>query len=75
MEVDDSAGDKDRAVTFDIFADGKLIATSPALKFGQTAYPIDVNIAGTKIVELVARTSDGTTDNLPITWGEAALLN
>jgi hypothetical protein len=71
--VDDSAGDKDRAVTFQVFADGKLVSSSPALRYGEPAYAIDVNVAGARIVELVARTDPGDTAALPVTWGDAAL--
>jgi alpha-galactosidase len=71
--VDDSARDKARAVTFQLFADGKLIATSPALLHGQPGYRFDLNVTGAKILELVARTDRGNTDGLPVTWGDAAL--
>lgn len=71
--VDDSARDQLRAVTFQLFADGKLIGTSPAMRYGQAGYAFDLNVAGAKIVELVARTEAGNTDALPVTWGDAAL--
>jgi hypothetical protein len=71
--VDDSASDKDRAVTFQLFADGKLVGASPALKFGKPGYRFDLNVADAKILELVARTDTGGTDALPVTWGDAAL--
>lgn len=72
--VDDSAREKMRAVTFQLFADGKLLATSPALVHGQKGHSFDLNIAGAELIELVARTSPGNTDALPVTWGDAALL-
>ena len=71
--VDDSARDQLRAVTFQLFADGKLIGTSPALRYGQAGYAFDLNVAGAKLVELVGRTEAGNTDALPVTWGDAAL--
>jgi alpha-galactosidase len=71
--VDDSARDKDRAVTFQLFADGRLVATSPPLKHGQPGHAFDIDIAGATIVELVARANPGDTERLPVTWGEAAL--
>lgn len=71
--VDDSARDKVSAVTFQLFADGKLVGASPALRHGQAGYTFDLNVTGAKIVELVARTATGDTDALPVTWGDAAL--
>jgi alpha-galactosidase len=71
--VDDSAGDKARAVTFQVYADGRLVGSSPALRYGQAAHAIDVSVEGAKIVELVVRAGDGDTAALPVTWGDAAL--
>ncbi|SOB86404.1 Alpha galactosidase A [Sphingomonas guangdongensis] len=71
--VDDSARDKARAVTFQVYADGRLIGSSPALRHGQTGHAFDLSVAGARIVELVARTTSGSTDTLPVTWGDAAL--
>jgi alpha-galactosidase len=72
--VDDSARDKVRAVTFQLFADGRLVSTSPALRRGQPGHAFDVRVAGARLIELVARTEPGDTDTLPVTWGDAALL-
>jgi alpha-galactosidase len=72
--VDDSAGDRDRAVTFLVYADRKLIGTSPALRYGQATHRMDLNVSGAKIVELVARTDGGNTAALPVAWGDAALM-
>ncbi|CAN5781983.1 hypothetical protein BH11PSE6_BH11PSE6_02880 [soil metagenome] len=72
--VDDSATDKARTVTFFVYGDGKLLGTSPTLKWGMAAKPLSVPVAGVKLIELVAR-SDGTDNaNLPVTWGDAALM-
>jgi alpha-galactosidase len=72
--VDDSATDKARVVTFAVYGDGKLLATSPALKWGMAAKPLSVPVAGVKLIELVARSSRGDTATLPVTWGNAALM-
>jgi hypothetical protein len=71
--IDDSARDTSRKVAFQVFADGKMIASSPALRYGQAGHVIDVNVAGAKLIELVARTDGTDTETLPVTWGDAAL--
>lgn len=73
--VDDSTLDADDAVTFSVYGDGKLLATSKPARFGQTAQALSANIAGVKIVELVAR-GNSARNKAPtvVTWGNAALL-
>lgn len=72
--VDDSATDKAGAVIFSVYGDGKLLATSKPLKWGMAAQPISASVAGVKLIELVARSPRGDNQRLPVTWGEAALL-
>ena len=73
--VDDSTFDTDDVVTFFIYGDGKLLATSKPTRFGQAAQALSANIAGIKIVELVARgKSAGNKAPTVVTWGNAALL-
>jgi len=72
--VDDSATDKAHAVTFAVYGDGKLLATSPALKWGTPARPLSAAVAGVKVIELVARSPGGDNERLPVTWGDAALM-
>lgn len=70
--VDDSAVDKARPVTFQVYGDGKLLARSKPAKWGQAPQDLDVDVSGVKLIELVARTSgQGNAD--PVTWGDAAL--
>ncbi|WP_293974891.1 NPCBM/NEW2 domain-containing protein [Sphingomonas sp.] len=71
--VDDSAREKALPVTFQVFADGKLIGTSPPLKYGDAGHDFDLPIAGAAIVELVARAATGDDEALPVAWGDAAL--
>jgi len=72
--VDDSATDKTHAVTFAVYGDGKLLATSPALKWGMAPRLLSVPVAGVKLIELVARSPGGDNMRLPVSWGEAALM-
>lgn len=73
--VDDSTFDAEDSVTFSIYGDGKLLATSRPTRFGQAAQRMSANITGVKIVELVAR-GKSVRNKVPtiVTWGNAALL-
>lgn len=72
--VDDSTSNRDRAVSFTVYADGKLVAKTPPLKFGDAARDISADIAGHKIIELLV-TDDNVANEQPVvvTWGEARL--
>jgi len=70
--VDDSATDAAHAVTFQVFGDGRLLATSAPVRRGLAAKPLTANVAGVKLVELVARSADAVNERLPIVWGDAA---
>ena len=73
--VDDSTFDTDDVVTFSVYGDGKLLATSTPARFGQAVQTLRAKIAGVKIVELVAR-GKSTKNKMPtvVTWGNAAML-
>jgi hypothetical protein len=72
--VDDSATDKDHAVTFAIYGDGKLLATSAPLKWGMAPRLLSAPVAGVRLIELVARSAGADNQRLPVTWGDAALM-
>ncbi|WP_242151484.1 NPCBM/NEW2 domain-containing protein [Sphingomonas sp. BAUL-RG-20F-R05-02] len=72
--VNDSARDTDRAATFTVYGDGKPLATSRAVKWGQAGQPITADVTGVKIIELVARADTAGAAALPVTWADAALL-
>jgi alpha-galactosidase len=71
--VDDSATDKTHAVTFTVYGDGKRLADSHPLKWGMPAEPIEVDVSGVKVVELVARSTAPSNEALSVTWGESRL--
>jgi hypothetical protein len=71
--VDDSATDKTRAVTFAVYGDGKRLALSRPLKWGDEAQPVEVDVAGVRMIELVARSTGANNESLSVTWGDAAL--
>jgi hypothetical protein len=71
--VDDSARDRTQPVTFEVYADGRLVARSRPMRFGDTPAALDADVAGAKLVELVARTPEALRFPDPVTWAEAAL--
>jgi alpha-galactosidase len=70
--MDDSSRNRSAPVSFAIYGDGRLLASSGPLAYGQ-AKPLTAKVAGVKIIELVARTTKGERYPAPVTWGEAAL--
>jgi len=73
--IDDSTFDTDDMVTFSVYGDGRLLATSKPARFGQPAQTLRANVSGVKIVELVAR-GKAARNKTPtvVTWANAALL-
>ncbi|MDF0489572.1 NPCBM/NEW2 domain-containing protein [Sphingomonas sp. H39-1-10] len=72
--VNDSARNR-AAVTFTVYGDGKPLATSKPLAWGDAGQQLTADVSGVKIVELVARSAVADPATLPVTWGEAALLS
>lgn len=72
--VDDSAADPSVDVTFMLYGDGKLLATSKPLSRGDGAASLNVAVDGVALLELVTRSSESGRDSVPVSWGEAALL-
>jgi alpha-galactosidase len=71
--VDDSARDRTHGVTFLVYGDGKLLAKSKPLRWGQPAQALSADVAGVKVIELVARSAAKDNEQLPVSWGDAAL--
>ena len=72
--VDDSTAVRGRAVTFAVYADGKLVARSKPIALGEAPQTLSAPVAGAKIVELVASSPGAGGSLLSVDWGEAALL-
>lgn len=72
--VDDAAVDRRSPVEFRIYGDGRLLASSRPLRWGDGAQPLTADVRGINLIELVARADGGANEDLPVTWGEAALL-
>lgn len=72
--IDDSAMDADQTVTFAIYGDGRLLATSTPLQRGAAAQKLEANVSGVKLIELVARSEGTLNERLPVSWADAAFL-
>lgn len=72
--VDDSTADAKRAVTFLVYGDGRLLAQSRPARPGQALQELTADISGVRIVELVARSPGKGGAQVPVNWGEAALV-
>jgi hypothetical protein len=71
--VDDGTRDTHGRVVFEVYGDGRLLARSRALRWGDPAQVLRAPLAGAKVVELIARRQDQGRERLVVTWGEAAL--
>ncbi len=71
--VDDSARGRSQPVTFSVYGDGKLLASSPPVQFGQAAVRITAAVEGVDLIELVARSAGPRDQSFPVVWGNAAL--
>ncbi|MHA6721000.1 NPCBM/NEW2 domain-containing protein [Sphingomonas sp. RS6] len=72
--VDDSARDRSQPVTFAVYGDGKLLAQSRPMRFGEAPAALSADVRGVKLIELVARTPKPMRFSDPVVWGDAALL-
>jgi hypothetical protein len=72
--VDDSALSATAKVRFEVFADGRSVARTGWIKRGDAPVALSAPVQGARIVELVARGDrTGLQNDLPVTWGAAAL--
>ena len=58
---------------FEVYGDGRLLARSRPVRFGQPGVPVTASVAGVDVVELVARQMTPAEANVVVTWGNAAL--
>lgn len=72
--VDDSTRNTRDKVRFKIYGDGRLLAESPVIAFGDAAQPLTADIGGAELIEIVVAKETGVSD-LPVvaTWADAAL--
>ncbi|KQW48240.1 MULTISPECIES: NPCBM/NEW2 domain-containing protein [unclassified Roseateles] len=72
--VDDSTRGKTAAVSFEVWGDGRRLASTAPLKFNQPARDLSADLRGVKLIELIARQHGAdTTGPLVVTWGGARI--
>ena len=72
--VDDSTRNTRDSVRFQVYGDGQLLAESAPIGFGDAPGSLAADVTGVRLIEMVAR-SENTTSDLPVvvTWADAAL--
>jgi alpha-galactosidase len=72
--VDDNSLNTTNPISFLVYADGRLVGRSPAMKFRDAPFTLTAPIGNAKIVEIVAQQPGGKTAPAVAAWGEARLL-
>jgi hypothetical protein len=71
--VDDETRNRAATVRFYVYGDGRLLAQSAPLGWGEDAVELSAPVAGVKIVELVTRNVGADKAPSSVAWGEARL--
>ncbi len=72
--VDDSTRGKTAGVSFEVWGDGRKLASTAPLKFNQAARELSADLRGVKLIELIARQHGADTAGpVVVTWGEARI--
>jgi len=72
--IDDNSLTTREPVRFIVYADGKPVARSPLLRFGDAPFTLTATIGSAKIVELVVRHASDRSVPVSAVWGQARLL-
>ena len=71
--IDDATADPSARVRFSVHADGKRLLQTDWMKRGDAPAMIAVPVKGARIIELVAEGNRAEMQDVPVTWGKAAL--
>lgn len=72
--IDNATRNRATKVGFLVYGDGKLLKEVAPIGLGAAATPLSVDIRNVAIVELVAKSADGTAAPVAVTWADAALI-
>ncbi|QMW21459.1 NPCBM/NEW2 domain-containing protein [Sandaracinobacteroides saxicola] len=72
--VDDNTPNIAAPVLFEVYGDGRLLARSKPMRFGDPAAALEANVTGIRIVELIVRQANGRDVPASAAWGAARLL-
>jgi hypothetical protein len=73
--VNDSTRNPSGRVRFLVYGDGRLLAETPAVAFGDRPLDVQADISRSRIVELVVRAAEPHAVPTSVTWGDAAFRN
>ena len=71
--IDDASPDPEARVRFSVHADGRRLMQTDWMKRGDQPARIAVPVQGARIIELVAEGNRPVMQEVPVTWGKAAL--
>jgi hypothetical protein len=69
--VDDSSRGRAAGVQFEVWGDGRRLASSPVQHFGVAPVDLAADVRGVQVIELVARQVGGDSAPVIATWAEA----
>lgn len=69
--VDDSTRGRRAGVRFEVYGDGRLLASSPVMRFGAPAVELSAPTGRARVIELIARQMGPDIANVVVTWGDA----
>lgn len=72
--VDNATRDRASSVRFLVYGDGKLLASTRAVKFGDQPVVIEANVLGVLVIELIALRASPRGD-AAVAWGNARLIS
>ncbi len=72
--VDDNAGNDQAKLSFKVLGDGKMLFKSGAMKLGQAAKKVEVDVTGIKMLLLLVDSAGGSISFAHADWAEAKLL-
>ncbi len=73
--VDNATRNRMGTVRFFVYGDGRLLAKSDPVSFGQPHVDLSADVTGVTMVELVARADAAASSPIAVDWGRAALLH
>jgi hypothetical protein len=71
--VDNVTRNRQTSIKFLVYGDGRLLAETRGLKFGDPPVAIGTDVRGISTIELIAKNADDTSSPVAAIWGDARL--
>lgn len=71
--VDNATRDRSTAVRFFVYGDGRLLADSQPVRFGDAPVALNADARGVQTLELIARNAENQSSPVAVAWGDARL--